>query len=161
MEARAEKDNERWLGLTCSACHTGSLSHNGKIYLIEGAGGASDFQGFMETLNKSLEETRNDNMKWDDFVARILPKHKNHKVAVERLSEAYDSFLDWQKKEAEINDARVRYGPGRIDAFGHIYNKVALTLDRLPERSAIRLMPLSASRLSGARRSWIGSNTTG
>lgn len=122
-------NREKWLGLTCSACHTGSLSHNGKTYLIEGAGGASDFQRFMESLNLSLVENRSNKQKWDAFVERILGKPKSDKD-VERLREAYDRLLDWQTKEAEINDAPVRYGPGRIDAFGHIYNKVALTLDR-------------------------------
>ncbi|MBQ0822679.1 hypothetical protein KBI52_21055 [Microvirga sp. HBU67558] len=120
-------NNEKWLGLTCSACHTGTFSHNGKTYLVEGAGGLTDFQSFMETLNRSLEETRSDKQKWDAFEVRVLGRDKTDEN-VRRLAEAYDALLAWQLKEENINATPLRYGPGRIDAFGHIYNKVALTL---------------------------------
>ena len=30
--------------------------------------------------------------------------------------------------EAKVNETELAYGPGRVDAFGHIYNKVALLL---------------------------------
>jgi hypothetical protein len=40
----------------------------------------------------------------------------------------FDKLIAWQLAEAKINETTSEYGPGRVDAFGRIYNKVALLL---------------------------------
>ena len=119
-------DEEPWLGLTCAACHTGSVeSKDGKAFLVDGGQSHSDFQSFMEAFNAALEDTRADPDKWSRFAARVLPDGDGD----DALKQAFDMLLQWQRKEAIQNTAPIRYGPSRIDAFGHIFNKVALTLD--------------------------------
>src|ERR1700760_1929355 len=41
----------QWVGMTCAACHTGTVSRGGKTMLIEGAGGMLDEQRFDADLS--------------------------------------------------------------------------------------------------------------
>ena len=118
-------DKEPWLGFNCSACHTGAIEYEGKSFLVDGGQSMSNFQAFMKSLNAALEDTRGDPVKWKRLAGNVLPQGESD----DALKTAFDALLSWQHKEAEQNDSPLEYGPGRIDAFGHIFNKVALTLD--------------------------------
>jgi hypothetical protein len=41
------------------------------------------------------------------------------------LKKALASLIAWEKDNARLNQTPVRYGYGRLDAFGHIFNKVS------------------------------------
>lgn len=121
----AQKPDEQWLGLNCAACHTGEINWQGKPMRIDGGPGLTDFQGFIEGLDAALAATRADPAKWDRFAAAVL---KGNDTPANRamLMAAFDAFTTWQGKIAAANTAPLRYGYARVDAFGHIYNKVAL-----------------------------------
>jgi hypothetical protein len=123
-----QRSDEKWLGLTCAACHTGAFETGGNVYLVDGAGSMSNFQKFIESFNQALTVTKSDPTKWDRFANRVLGPKRLHADG-DKLEAAFSRLLEWQRREARINETLLRYGPGRIDAFGHIYNKVALTLD--------------------------------
>lgn len=121
--------NEAWVGLTCSACHTTELAYQGKRMRIDGGPAMTDFQSMMENLNSALQQTRDDPAKWKRFAEAVLDREQISTRDDNRLRAAFKQLLDWQLREAEANRTSVRYGPGRVDAFGRIYNKIALLLD--------------------------------
>jgi hypothetical protein len=118
---------EAWIGLNCSACHTSQFSFRGTTFRIDGGSATADFQGFMKSLNMALLRTRDDPAKWSRFAHRVLNGPPTA-AADAKLRGEFDKLIAWQLAEARINDTTSEYGPGRVDAFGRIYNKVALLL---------------------------------
>jgi hypothetical protein len=116
-----------WVGLNCSACHTNDVVLNGKTFRIEGAPTLADFQGFEEGLLESLIATRADTAgKLARFSKAVLGS-KDSEAERESLAKQLDEQIIWQTKLKDKNAApAVRYGNGRLDAQGHILNKVAL-----------------------------------
>lgn len=117
---------QKWVGMNCSACHTNDIQIGDKKLRIEGAPTLADFQGMEESLLASLKALQNDQAKFDRFASGVFggPGDTDAKAAL-RLE--IDEQVAWQQKLFDKNDApKVRYGHGRLDAQGHILNKVAL-----------------------------------
>ena len=51
-------------------------------------------------------------------------------------------MIDWQLKVERMNATDLRYGYGRLDAFGHIFNKVVLVAN--PPDAKLTPMPSDA-----------------
>jgi hypothetical protein len=51
-------------------------------------------------------------------------------------------LIDWQLKVERMNATDLRYGYGRLDAFGHIFNKVVLVAN--PPDAKLTPMPSDA-----------------
>lgn len=123
---KSDSDNaEAWVGLNCAACHTNAVNINGAEQIIDGAPGLSDFQSFIEELDQAMIQTRNDDEKWDRFASNVLqdndtPDNRN------LLTQSVDTFLEWQKLTDDMNESPMRYGYGRLDAVGHIQNKILM-----------------------------------
>ena len=64
-------ENNEWLGLTCAACHTNILEHEGNAYLIDGAPTLADFTSFYEDLINAMEATHRDDTKFERFAERV------------------------------------------------------------------------------------------
>ncbi|TFI60154.1 hypothetical protein E2493_00090 [Sphingomonas parva] len=116
--------NERWVGLNCSACHTAQITHQGQTMTIDGGPSLVDFQAFIEGVDSAMASTQNDPAKWDRFAAKVLAGKDNAQNRA-ALKTSFDSLVAWYKDNARLNDTPLRYGYGRLDAFGHIFNKVA------------------------------------
>jgi hypothetical protein len=123
-----QKANEQWVGFNCAACHTGELTFNGNRIRVEGAPTLADFQGFMETLNRSLMQTQSEGAKFARFATRVLGPADTD-LNRQSLKAALSQLVAWQLKLERMNATELRYGYGRLDAFGHIFNKVALVVD--------------------------------
>jgi hypothetical protein len=124
-------EQEPWIGLNCSACHTTQLQYGDRadqIVRIDGGPSISNFQSFVNSLNLALVETRDDADKWSRFAGRVLAWPDRTPQNEQLLRKAFDDLVSWQLLEAKVNEAGLVYGPGRVDAFGHIFNKVALLL---------------------------------
>jgi hypothetical protein len=115
-----------WIGLNCSACHTNDITYKGKRIRVEGAPTMADFQGMEKDLLESLVETKADPAKFDRF-AKAVNLDKDTPEARESLKKQVTEQIVWQQK-LEIKNAApdVQYGHGRLDAQGHILNKIAL-----------------------------------
>jgi hypothetical protein len=124
-----QSTTEKWVGMNCAACHTTEITYQGKRMRIEGAPTLADFQGFVEALNKALVETRNNADKGKRFAANVL-KGANENTPANRakLDGALSKLIEWQHKVEKANETPLRYGFGRLDAFGHIFNKVAMVI---------------------------------
>jgi hypothetical protein len=125
---------EPWVGMNCSACHTNAIEvhfADGKpepdqTVLVDGAPTLADFQSFMAALEEALEQTRDDDQKFARFAAAVLPPAEAE-ADRPKLRQAMSALIDWNRKLAGLNaDQGEAYGYGRLDAIGHIFNKVAL-----------------------------------
>jgi len=120
---------EPWVGMTCAACHTGQISHRGRTLTVEGAPTLADYQGFVGALNAALADTARDANKFDRFAARVL-KERDAPANRKLLRDALERLIAYQTLVAVQNGQdrpdRVAYGFGRLDALGHIVNKVTL-----------------------------------
>ena len=117
--------DERWVGMNCAACHTAEIAYAGQAIRIDGGPTLADFQGFIEAFNLSLSRTADDPAKWDRFAAAVLAGEDTPRNRA-MLKRAFSRLRSWQAQQLRMNRTPLRYGYGRLDAFGHIYNKVAL-----------------------------------
>jgi len=124
---KGQGDRAAWVGMNCAACHTGEMTLGSLRLRIEGAPAMSDFLGFMNALNAALQATRGDPAKWARFSARVLGTAADADNQARLLGE-YGKLLAWQARVEKANKPPQAYGPARVDAFGHIYNKVLLTV---------------------------------
>lgn len=120
---------EPWVGMNCAACHTAEITFQEKRFRIDGAPALADFQGFMKALSRALVATRDNPEKWNRFAAAVFkvddkpvdnPKNRN------MLKSELAKLIDWQLKVERANQTDLDYGFARLDAFGHIFNKVRL-----------------------------------
>lgn len=116
-----------WVGLNCAACHTNELTFAGHRFRVEGAPTHADFQGFHEDLLKSLMATSTNSEKFSRFAAAVL----GAAASTERRNELkleLDEQITWKTALQRKNGTAMRYGHGRLDAQGHILNKISLVI---------------------------------
>lgn len=113
-----------YLGMTCAACHTTQITYRGMTMRVDGGRASADFQRFLRDLNAALVTTRDTPARFDVFARAIIGPTA---TAVQRDAlqgkfkdwvDAFDSFIN-----ASLPDDP--WGPGRLDAFGMIFNRVA------------------------------------
>ena len=115
---------EKWVGLTCSACHTTEVQFGQRTMRVQGGPTLADFQGFFEAFNKTLVQTRDDPAKFKRFGDGVLGASAGA-ADRQKLKTALQQLTAYQVQWAGMNKTDVRYGYGRLDAVGHILNKVA------------------------------------
>jgi hypothetical protein len=117
------------LGLTCAACHTGQLEYaqGGVVHAlrIDGAPAKTDAQQFLADLLAASRATLSESARFDAFAKAVLgPGYTAAKAA-----QVKDGFGKWVAQFGEFTDislpAASPWGPGRLDAFGMIFNRVA------------------------------------
>lgn len=133
-----QSSREAWVGFNCATCHTGEITFKGEHMLVQGGAALADFQSFTETLNRSLIATRDHEDKFQRFANGVL-RGKNTRANRTLLKAALAQLIDWQIKVERMNATDLRYGYGRLDAFGQIFNKVVLVAN--PTKAA-QLKPL-------------------
>jgi mono/diheme cytochrome c family protein len=122
---QGQKPREPWIGMNCSACHTAELTYGDKAYRVDGGPSLVDFQSFVEAVDASLKTTHDDPAKFDRFAAKVL-SGKDTPANRAMLKAALKQLSDWEAEVERLNSTPIRYGYARLDAFGHIFNKVAL-----------------------------------
>ncbi len=125
-------NRERWVGLNCAACHTAEVTFNGHVERVDGGPTLADFQGFTDALLKALRRTRDDPAKWDRFAVAVLAGRDD--AANRRLlREAFEQLVAYEENLDRLNATASVYGHGRLDAVGHILNKVAFLTEADPQ----------------------------
>ncbi len=124
-----DKRAEPWVGMNCAACHSAEITYKGQAFRVDGGPGMGDYQSFINALDMALHQTLEQADRWDRFAAKVLTG-KDTPENRAMLKKELGVLVTWQDKVADVNgdrpDGVLRYGYARVDAFGHIYNKVAL-----------------------------------
>ena len=126
-------DQTDWVGLNCAACHTAEMSYGAKTFRVDGAPSLFDFQSFVTALDKALVQTRDsaspggDGKRWGRFASAVLGKDDTP-ANRQTLLAALNKLIDWETQTEALNktDPQNLYGYGRVDAVGHIYNRILL-----------------------------------
>jgi hypothetical protein len=117
-----QSSKEPWAGMNCSACHSNEITYNGKRMRVEGAPTLADFQSFREALNKALDQTWLVDQKFARFAKQVLGDDNQDS---DKLRGELAKLVDAETKLGSANATPLRYGFGRLDAIGNIFNKVA------------------------------------
>ncbi len=140
---KGDKDNaEIWIGMNCAACHTAEVNYNGQAIRVDGGPSLGDYQTFVEAMDLAVAQTLADEARFGRFAAKVLAgKDTPENRAL--LKTALASFDAWEKKVDRQNETPLRYGFARVDAFGHIFNKVALYNQANPQMTNASNAPVS------------------
>lgn len=134
---------EPWVGLTCAACHTGSLTYEGKTLLLDGGPGFLDFQRMEARLLASLSQTLSDEQKLARTAERMGKSASDVRAQIKER--------EWYFSELyRINKTEVAYGHARLDAFGRIFNAVTAEALKLPANFHTPDAPVSIPMLWSA-----------
>ena len=121
----------RYVGMTCAACHTGQIAFKQGDALqamrIDGAPALADFQQFLTDLTVTSRATLSEPDRFAKFADTVLGQGRSA-ASADRLKTA---FAEWVQQFGSFMDASLPkppalpWGPGRLDAFGMIFNRVA------------------------------------
>lgn len=116
------------LGMTCAACHTADLEYRKDgvthVLRLDGAPANADFQQFLADLTAAARATLMQPDRFDAFAKAVLRGGYSAAKAAQLRIE----FGAWVKQFGDFMDASLPsspWGPGRVDAFGMIINRVA------------------------------------
>ena len=128
-----------WTGLGCAACHTGEVRYQGHRVRIDGGQGTLDFVAFEGSLASSLAVTSSDEAVFARFAAALnTPQDRR-----ESLRSEVDAVAAKIRDRHRMNQVEVPYGHGRLDAFGQIFNAVAVQFLGLPQNRRAPDAPVS------------------
>ncbi len=143
------------LGMTCAACHTGQLEYQkggvSHALRLDGAPANADFQQFLTDLTAASRETLAQSARFDAFARAVLDAGYTTAKAAQLKSD----FGVWVGQFGEFMDASLPpspWGPGRLDAFGMIFNRVAGRDLGIPGNFKIADAPVSYPFLWNASR---------
>jgi hypothetical protein len=124
------------IGLTCAACHTGSLNIRGKPVIVEGGQSLADFWSFLSESVAALETAAIVPSKFERFSKRVLRSENPSAQDVAILREQMRVKLDDLQTRLRQNAPVSPYGFGRVDAFGDIFTRVLAQDLGIPENAA-------------------------
>jgi hypothetical protein len=117
------------LGMTCAACHTGQLEYTKNsvttVLRIDGApASAADFQQFLLDLTAAAKQTLGQSDMFDAFAKAVL----GNAYSATSSAQLKIEFGAWVGQFSDFMNRSLPslpWGPGRLDAFGMIFNRVA------------------------------------
>ena len=112
-----------YVGMTCAACHTGQLRVQGVTWRIEGGRAKADFQHFLTDLATAASATLADQSRFDTFAASVLGQG----ASPAKVDKLRIDLTDWTARFTDFMRASLpdpAWGPGRLDAFGMIFNRL-------------------------------------
>ncbi len=139
---------QRYIGLTCAACHTNEVRFAGTTYRIDGGPGLVDTWGLLDGLNESLKATRRSADKFSRFATKVLGPSADV-LAKRKLELEVDKFSAYWNSFIEASRVEHPWGRGRLDAFGMIFNRVSSIDLGIPENSVKPDAPVSYPFLWG------------
>ena len=118
-----------FFGMSCAACHTAQIDYQNKDgatqqLRIDGAPATADFQAFLIDLTAATRATLSDADRFDKFARAVL----GNRYSATRAKDLNTDYAAWVKQWGDFMDKSLpasHWGPGRLDAFGMIFNRVA------------------------------------
>jgi len=150
--------HENNIGFTCAACHTNEIEYRGKTIRIDGGASLADVARFIDDLTEALQANLENQEKFGRLATRLLGQRASSAESREILRRRLETVKNERQRYSQDNRPDAPYGPGRLDAFGRIYNRV-LTLTGSKERVRANA-PVSYPYLWDAPRhdfvQWVG-----
>lgn len=126
-----------YVGYTCAACHTGQVNYKGRALRIDGGAAMADMDGFLRAMTEALLETvptaDGGRDRFDRFADRVMKLDDGFASTVE-VETALRRWTDERVLYNEVNYSleefapgryrALKYGYGRLDAFGRIFNRI-------------------------------------
>jgi len=132
--------SKRWLGMTCAACHTGQVEFKGAKFLIEGAPTMGDFESLIVDLVGAMQATLDDGNKFDRFAKAL--KQQNKPQLRDQLADITKIRDAWNQRNRGSKESG-KYGHGRLDALGAIFNETAAMALGVPGNTKSANAPVS------------------
>ena len=151
-KSQKQANGETYIGLTCAACHSTVMTYKGTGLMIDGAPSQADFQSFFEDLTLAFWKNRDDPAKFARLTRRLLgdnPSEAEKEALETRLEKAIGRMIAREK----MNATKSRYGYGRVDAVGQIFNSVAVQNIGIPENRVDPNAPVNYPFLWGIHQS--------
>jgi mono/diheme cytochrome c family protein len=124
----ADKQGRSWTGLGCAACHTGEVRYKGQRIRLDGGQGTLDFDAFEGELVDSLNATLAGADKFNRMADALKIGDDQRPAFKTELGEIARKLA----ARHTMNHVEVPYGYGRLDAFGQIFNAIAVQFLGLP-----------------------------
>ena len=115
-------NGDDWLGYSCAACHTNDIKFGGKKIRIDGAPTLANFSRFVSGIRRSVISTLNNADKFNRFAKRVIATYDP--TEKEKLFQALTSYAKTLREFGSRNHTDLKYGYGRLDAFGIIMNEL-------------------------------------
>jgi len=157
-----------YLGMTCAACHTAEIEYQQdgatRRLRIDGAPTTADFQAFLKDVTAVTRETLSNADRFDKFARAVL----GNGYSVAHANELKTKFAAWVKQWGNFMEKSLPaspWGPGRLDAFGMMFNRVAARDLGIEANFKVADAPVSYPFLWNARQQdrtqWNGSVPNG
>lgn len=114
----------KWVGVNCTACHTGMIEVNGRAILLEGGSALFNIQSFENSLVQSVSQTLKDPDKFHRFMQEVSPEGDETSLKA-NLNLFLNEFRGWMDRNHRFIDKKgqeVLGGPGRVDGLGGATN---------------------------------------
>ena len=136
------KAKERWMGLTCAACHTTQFDYQGRSVRVDGGTTLADMIGFQQALVDAVRATVKQDAKFCRFGWRVLGSGATAKQFEElrvELKEALAGLADWAAHSRPANAT----GFGNWDAVNVLMNQVNADALSEPANNRVPQVPVS------------------
>ena len=126
VKAESKHYAKGYVGMTCSACHSNQLDYKNTQFLIDGAPTLANFVLFFSRLVDALNNTYQDDAKFERFAQSILGSGYNSHSA-ENLRARLQEVALGATERRNVNELPENYPDdftsyARLDAFGNIQN---------------------------------------
>ena len=138
---RDSDSKNSWVGFTCAACHTGQATFKNKTIRIDGGQSQLNYGLFETELLAALQATYSQPEKWQRFFARMQLRQK--KLNADMVKQNIATRITELTNRYAMNATDVPYGHGRLDAFGQIFNAIAVEALKIPENKQAPDAPTS------------------
>ncbi|MBT1510304.1 hypothetical protein KIP88_07290 [Bradyrhizobium sp. SRL28] len=130
-----------YAGVNCAACHEGHLKYKGKLIRIEGGiSNTINFQGMIIAIDKVLLAHLADAAKFDRLAARIGASTPDAKDKLRKRIESERVRINEYATRTSITEHP--WGPGRVDAFSMIADRMTAVLPGIPENWVMGIAPV-------------------
>lgn len=128
-----------FLGFTCAACHTNRIRAGTREILVDGAPVLADLGAFRAGLAAAVADTLTDEARFSRLAAALGAQGDAAAELRGKLQEFNEALRDDVARNTPPHPA----GPGRLDAFGEIYNAVTAKALGLAENAQPPAAPVS------------------
>jgi hypothetical protein len=148
------------IGMTCAACHNAQLYYQGKKIRIDGGFNHTfDFMAYVQAFDDAMKATLSDAAKFDRLAARLQAASADAKTALRKRFESEAARVHAFRTVTMMTP--VVWGPGRIDAFNIITNRLLSTETGIAENWSSPMAPVKPPFVwnapQGSWTQWAGS----